>query len=110
MINRISSAMPQLIAFLSAAVGYFRSANAFLYAASFQPFNSVGPILVTTLSLVPAGASVESNDSPALVRKSLVLSQSENFDHGPTKMWKLQSFAATVMLLLFWNDSSAGFT
>jgi hypothetical protein len=33
-----------------------------------------------------------------------------NFDHGPTKMWKLHSFAATVIVFFCWNASSAGFT
>src|SRR2546430_963429 len=110
MMNRINSVMPQLIWFLSAAVGYLRSASAFLYAASFQPLSSVGPILATTLSAELAGRSVDVKDSPALVRKSLVLSQSENFDHGPTKMWKWQSFAATVIAFVLANDSRPGLT
>ena len=100
--------MPQLIAFLSAAFGYLRSASALLYASALNPLSSVGPIFVTTASAASAGRSVDVNDSPALVRKSFVLSQSENFDHGPTKMWKLQSLAATEIAFAFWNDSSAG--
>src|SRR5512135_3306523 len=110
MMNKISSVMPQLIAFLSAAFGYLRSASALLYAASLNPLISVGPIFVTTLSGDPAGRSVELKDKPALVRKSFALSQSENFDHGPTKMWKLQSFAATEIAFAFWKVSSAGLT
>src|SRR5436190_18389019 len=110
MMNRISSAMPQLIEFLSAAFGYLRSASALLYASALNPLSSVGPIFVTTGSAASAGRSVDVNDSPALVRKSFVLSQSENFDHGPTKMWKLQSLAATEIAFAFWNDSSAGLT
>src|SRR5689334_15192805 len=110
MMNRISSVMPQLIEFLSAAFGYLRSARTLLYAAVSKPLISVGPILATTLSAEPAGRSVDVNDSPALVRKSFALSQSENFDHGPTKMWKLQSLAATVIGFAAENDSSAGLT
>src|SRR5437868_9876256 len=110
MMNRINSVMPQLIAFLSAAFGYLRSASALLYASAVNPLSSVGPILVTTLSAASAGRSVDVKDRPALVRKSFVLSQSENLDHGPTKMWKWQSFAAPEIALALANDSSAGLT
>src|SRR5882672_321781 len=110
MIHRISNVIGQLIAFLSALVGYLRSASTFLYAASSKPLISVSPTLVITASVDPAGSVVDVNDKPALVRKSLALSHSENFDHGPTKMWKLQSFAATVIGFAFANDSSAGLT
>ena len=75
-----------------------------------NPLSSVLPIFVMTLSALPAGRSVDVNDSPDLVRKSFALSQSENLDHGPTKMWKLQSFACTVIAFAAWNFSSAGFT
>src|SRR4051812_17435546 len=98
MMNRISSDMPQLIWFLSAPVGYFVSARIFLNSASFQPFNSLSlPTLMSTLSGEVAGSVVDVNDNPDLVMKSFALSQSLNLDHGPTKMWKLQSFAATVI-------------
>ena len=36
-------------------------------------------------------------------------SQSLNFDHGPTKIWKLQSFAGTENTLAFANVARAGF-
>ncbi len=42
----------------------------------------MSPILVTTAA--PA-ASIDVNETPCLVRKSLALSHSLNFDHGPTK-------------------------
>src|SRR6185369_11871004 len=56
-------------------------------AASFawsQPSTFWSPIDVTT---APAGPSIDLNDRPCLVRKSLTRSQSENLLHGPTKMW-----------------------
>src|SRR5947207_13340922 len=99
--KRFSSVIPQLIAFLSAAFGYFRSASALLYASALNPLSSVGPIFVTTVSAESAGRSVDENDSPALVKKSFVLSQSVNFDQGPTKRWKLQSFADTEITFAF---------
>src|SRR5881394_2182774 len=110
MMKRISSAMPQLMAFLSADFGYLRSASAFSYAFWSQPLSSVGPIFVITLSGPLAGRSDVVNDSPDFVRKSLVLSQSVNLLHGPTKMWKLQSLACTVITFFVANCSSAGFT
>src|SRR5689334_13163204 len=108
MMKRISSVIGQLIAAGSAFVGYLRSASAFFQSASFQPLISVGPIFTTTLSGELAGRSDDSKDSPDFVRKSFARSQSVNFDHGPTKMWKLQSFACTVIGFFCANDSSAG--
>src|SRR5512141_1063013 len=110
MMNRISDVIGQLIWAGSAFVGYLRSASAFFQLPSFQPFTSVGPIFTITLSLAPAGRSVDVKDRPDFVRKSFARSQSENLDHGPTKMWKLQSLAWTVITLFFANVSSAGFT
>src|SRR6476469_3773550 len=98
------------MALLSALFGYLRSPSAFSTDLWSQPFTSVGPIFMITLSGELAGSSVDVNESPALVRKSLARSQSENFDQGPTKMWKLQSLAWTVMGFAFANVSSAGFT
>src|SRR5258708_21175720 len=100
---------------LSAAVGYFRSASALAYGFGFfgsasQPFPSFGPIFTITVSDDPAGRSDEVNDRPDFVRKSFTRSQSENFDQGPTKMWKLQSLAWTVIGFAFAKVSSAGFT
>ena len=68
-----------------------------------------GSVLKHRLKLL-AGSGCEVNDRPDLVRKSCALSQSENFDQGPTKMWNAQSFACTVIGLACWNFSSAGFT
>src|SRR5690348_4381130 len=110
MMKRMRSVIPQLMPAGSAFVGYLRSASAFFHAASFQPLSCVGPIFATTLSAEPAGRSDDVNERPDFVRKSFALSQSLNFDHGPTKMWKLQSFACTVIGLAVANDSSAGFT
>jgi hypothetical protein len=45
-----------------------------------------------------------------LPRKSFALSQAVWRDHGPMKMWKLQSLAATEMGVVSWYRSSAGFT
>src|SRR6478672_10395243 len=106
MMKRMRSVIGQLMAFLSAAVGYLRSASAFFTLASFQPLISVGPIFMTTLSFESAGRLVEVKDSPDLVRKSLARSQSVKFDQGPTKMWKLHSFACTDTTLFFANVSS----
>src|SRR5690242_19898642 len=110
MMKRMRSAIGQLMAFLSAAVVYFRSASAFFTFASFHPFTSVGPIFITTLSFASAGSVVDVNDRPDLVRKSLARSQSVKFDQGPTKMWKLQSFACTVIGFALAKVSSPGFT
>src|SRR5258706_717581 len=98
------------MALLAAVFGYLRSASAFSAAFWSQPFSSVGPIFTSTLSVELAGRSVEVNESPAFVRKSLARSHSENFDQGPTKMWKLHSLAWTEMGFVFANDSSPGFT
>src|SRR5258706_67047 len=103
------------MALLSAAVGYFSSASALAYGFGFfgsasQPFTSFDPIFTITVSGDPAGRSDEVNDRPDFVRKSFTRSQSLNFDHGPTKMWKLHSLAWTVIGFVFANDSSPGFT
>src|SRR5471032_1386907 len=98
MMKRMRIDIGQLMPFLSAEVGYLRSARAFFTVASFQPFSSVGPIFMITLSADPAGRSLEANDRPDLVRKSLARSQSLNLVEGRTKMWKLQSFAWTVIV------------
>src|SRR5450755_1733020 len=110
MMKRMRIVIGQLMAFLSAAVGYLRSARAFFTVASFQPFTTVGPIFMITLSAESAGRVVDTKDNPDLVRKSFARSQSLNFDHGPTKMWKLQSFACTVTTFVVAKLSSAGFT
>src|SRR5258706_15592579 len=105
MMKRMRIVIGQLMALLSAAVGYLRSASAFFTLASFQPGTSVGPIFMTTLSFASAGRSVDVNERPDLVRKSLARSQSLKFVVGRTKMWKLQSFAWTEITFAFAKDS-----
>src|SRR5690349_14789524 len=92
MMTRISSAITQLMrvlsgvaewpAVLSAAASTFWSGPSILTAVA------PSPIVVTTGE--PAAPSSDLKDRPCLVRKSLVLSQSENLLHGPTKLWNLQ--------------------
>src|SRR6185312_1333529 len=109
MMKRISSAITQFTLLLSAEAG---APAALRVAASFawsQPSTFWSPIDVTT---APAGPSIDLNDRPCLVRKSLTRSQSENLLHGPTKMWNWHSreFAWTEIGVLAENCSSAGFT
>src|SRR5258706_14660715 len=110
MMKRIRSVIGQLMASLAAEVGYFRSARAFFTSASLYPLSSVGPIFRMTLSGDVAGRSLDVNDSPDFVRKSFARSQSENFDHGPTKMWNWHSFAWTEIGFVLAKVSSPGFT
>src|SRR5436190_13212882 len=106
---RIVMVLNQSILLGSALVGYFNAAS-----VSFQRFAS-NPLtlLVPTFSslLAPALCTV-SNERPALVRKSFARSQLVNFDHGPTKMWKLHSDVSVVSVTLFcsWNATRSGFT
>src|SRR5580765_5690335 len=95
MMTRISSVITQFTFAKSAFGGYPVVLRASLNFASSQPLISISAILVTTSSVVTAGK--EANDSPALPRKSLALSQADCRDHGPIKMWKLQSLAVTVI-------------
>src|SRR5262245_15013229 len=68
--------------------------------------------LMATTTGEPAGPLIDVKDRPAFVRASLARSHSVNFDHGPTKMWKLHCVgsAVTVILVLAWKASRAGFT
>ena len=86
--------------------------SASLYCLTSKPLSSVFPILVTTVSVDPAGKSTVVNDSPDLVSKSCALSQSLNVDQGPTKIWNSQflGLAATLIGVAVWYASSAGFT
>src|ERR1043166_7137056 len=93
MITRINSVITQFTCAGSAFAGNPAVFSASLYLFSSQPRISVSPILVTTVSDAVAGSAVDVNEIPCFVRKSLALSQSLNFDHGPTNRWKLQSFA-----------------
>src|SRR5260221_6984372 len=63
-----------------------------------------------TLSADPAGRSVEVKDRPCLVKKSLARSQSEYLVNGVTNTWNSQSLAWTLIVVLAWYASSAGFT
>src|SRR6185369_7485762 len=108
MMTRISSVITQLTCDLSALAGKPAALSASLYLASSQPSIWASPILVE--SALPSVAGTDLNEMPCFVRKSFALSQSVNFDHGPTKIWKLQSVAATVIGVLRVAASSAGFT
>src|SRR5918911_409220 len=107
MITRISSVMNQFTLLLSALGGApadFRVAASCFWS---QPSTFWSPIVVVTL---PAGPSTDLNDRPCLVRKSFTRSQSENWLHGPTNKWNLQSagLAATEICVFCENCSSAG--
>src|SRR5919202_1843774 len=106
MITRMSSAMTQLTLALSALGGYPVSFSAAVYFAGSQPSILVEPIVVTTS--LPDSAGTDLKDSPAFPRKSFARSHAVCRDHGPMKIWKLQSLAATVMGVLFWYASRSG--
>src|SRR5215510_5650429 len=110
MMTRMSSAITQLTFFRSADFGYFLAASAAVHLALSQPCTLVPPTSMST-DFDPAEWTVL-NDSPSLVRKSCARSQSVNFDHGPTKMWKLHVdwSAVTVIGFAFWNASRSGLT
>ncbi len=57
-------------------------------------FTSV-PLMVELDRRARRSLSTVSNERPCLVMKSLAWSHSVNFDHGPTKMWKLQCAGST---------------
>src|SRR3954469_24198129 len=97
MITRISSVITQFTLLLSAVGGAPASLSVPVSCFWSQPSTFLSPMLVVTL---PAGPSTDLNDRPCLVRKSFTRSQSENWLHGPTNRWNLQSagFAATVIV------------
>src|SRR5262245_19508883 len=101
MMTRISSAITQLTFFRSAVFGKFLAERAAVHLALSQPCTLVPPTSMST-DLDP-GACTVLNDRPNLVRKSCARSQSVNFDHGPTKLWKLHVdwSAETVIGLAF---------
>src|SRR5690349_22381270 len=107
MITRMSSAITQLMRLRSGVLFHPVFASAAVSAFWSQPSTFSEPMVVETL---PAGPSTDLNDSPCLVRKSLVRSQSENLLQGPTKMWNLQSaeFAATWIGVFFEYSSRPG--
>src|SRR2546429_9098071 len=111
MIPRISSVMEYLILLLRALLGEWPpalSASAAFFSS--QPLSSTSPSLTMTLSAEPAGRSLDENDRPCLVRKSLARSQSEYLVNGVTNTWNSQSLAWTLIVVLAWYASSAGFT
>src|SRR6478735_1370973 len=111
MMTSSTSAMNQLTFDLSAVAENPAALSAAPNFAASQP-STAGLLPIFTETGEPAGPSTDLKDRPDLVRKSLVRSQSENFDHGPTKMWKLQVplSAVTVIGFAFENASRSGFT
>src|SRR4029077_15320472 len=109
MITRINSVMNQLFFFGAAVFGKFLAASAAVHLALSHPCNLVPPMSMST-DLDPAAWAIL-NERPDLVRKSCARSQSVNFDHGPTKMWKLQVVWSAVTVIGFFaaNSSRAGF-
>src|SRR5215813_2896127 len=93
MMTRMISAATQFTLLRSAFGGYPVAFSASAYLAASQPSIVTLPIFVTTS--LPAGDGTDANDRPALPRKSLARSHAVCRDHGPMKMWKLQSLAAT---------------
>src|ERR1044072_2848191 len=81
-------------------------------AAASLPWPSLASKPSSFLSLIamttgePGAPLTEVNDRPDLVSASLARSHSVNFDHGPTKMWKLHcaGSAVTEILVLAWKD------
>src|SRR5215813_2074715 len=106
MMTRMISAATQLTLLGSAFEGYPVAFRASAYLGPSQPSIVMLPIFVTTS--LPAGAGTDVNDRPALPRKSFARSHAVWRDHGPMKMWKLQSVAATSIGTVCWYFSSAG--
>src|ERR1043166_5328263 len=100
MMTRMISAATQLTLLESAFGGYPVVFNASAYLAGSQPSIVTVPIFVTTS--LPGTAGTDVNDSPALPRKSLARSHAVCRDHGPMKIWKLQSLAATSIGVRCW--------
>src|SRR6266496_2760421 len=100
MMNSSSSVITQFTWAGFAFAGYPVDASAALYFASSQPLISWLPMRVTTSA--PSIAGRDANEMPALPRKSFALSHADWRDHGPMKMWKLQSLAATDTGVLSW--------
>src|SRR2546426_11139747 len=97
---RIISAATQFALLVTAFGGEPVAFDASAYLAWSQPSVVVRPIFVT-MSL-PGRAATEVIDRPALPRKSLARSHAVCRDHGPMKMWKLQSVAATSIGVRCW--------
>src|SRR5215813_9877609 len=100
MMIRMISAATQLTLLRSAFVGYPVAFNASANFGGSQPSIVLAPIFVTTS--LPATPDTDVNDRPALPRKSLARSHAVCRDHGPMKIWKLQSLAATSIGVRCW--------
>src|SRR5437660_1206491 len=100
MMTRISSAMNQLIWLVSAdfgtilpsaafcRFGYPASNNTAFHLAASNPVTLVVPTDMST-DFDPGTLTIL-NERPDLVSKSCARSHCVKFDHGPTKIWKLQ--------------------
>ena len=66
----------------------------------------MSPIFVTTGE--PGAPFADVNERPNFVSASFILSHSVNFDHGPTKMWKLHcaGSAMTVIGVFAWMGAT----
>src|SRR5437667_10073305 len=104
MMTRMISAATQLTLLLSAFGGYPVAFNASTNFGGSQPSIVTVPIFVTTS--LPGTAGTDVNDRPALPRKSLARSHAGCRDHGPRKIWKLQSRAATSIGVRCWQAST----
>src|SRR5262245_650776 len=109
MMTRMSSVMAQLTLLVSALAGRPAAVNAACHFAASKPSTLV--LLMERLTCCP-GAFCLVNDTPSLVTKSCARSHCVKFDHGPTKMWKLQELASaeTVTVLFFWKAARSGLT
>src|SRR5215475_11693452 len=101
MMTRITSAITQLTRLLS-GVGWWPacfSAAASTFGSEPSIFAALAPSPICVTTALPGAPAVDLKDSPCLVRKSLVLSQSENLLHGPTKRWNWQVAGSAVTLI-----------
>jgi len=80
-------------------IGSFSAGN--LLTNESRPIVQLVPVTWTIFMLAHAGL---------IARGFLRAQRALNVDHGPTKIWNWQSFAATVIGLAVWNVSSAGLT
>src|SRR5262245_6170170 len=112
MITRITSAITQLMRLLSGVAewpaAFSPAASTFGSEPSILAALAPSPIWVTTG--LPGAPGMDLNDRPCLVSKSLALSQSENWLHGPTKRWNWQvaGSAVTEIGVLAENSSNPG--
>src|SRR5271169_6162955 len=105
MMNRITSAITQLILALSGAAAKPVCLRAAPSLAPSQPsiLSAVAPSPKVVTTGLPASPATDLNDRPDLVRKSLTRSQSVNLLHGPTKMWNWQVAGSAETEIWFFN-------